>query len=88
MVLDVTSNDRTWEAGGFWRWTAFGLLAGLVAADSWAALEMARDDSGDGSMIGPFIPLVIVGAAGGVGGGLIGAIVYTASHPHGEPSPQ
>jgi hypothetical protein len=46
---------------------------------------MASNKS-DGSMIGPVIPLLIVGAAGGTGGGLIGAIAYTASHPAPEPA--
>jgi hypothetical protein len=87
VVFGVAPNEGTWQAEGFWRWTAVGLLAGAVAADTWVALQMASD-SGDGSMIGPFIPLVIVGVAGGVGGGVIGAIAYTASHPRSEPSPQ
>lgn len=87
VAFDVSSNEGTWQAGAFWRWTAIGLLVGAVAADGWVALEMARNHSDDG-MIPPIIPLAIVGAAGGVGGGLIGAIAYTASHPGGGQTPQ
>jgi hypothetical protein len=88
VLRNVPPNDNTWHAGGFWRWTAVGLLAGAIAADGWAALQMASNNSGDGGMISPVIPLVIVGAAGGVGGGVIGAIAYTASHSPAEQAPR
>ena len=86
VLRKVPPNNNAWQAGSFWRWTAVGLLAGALAADGWAALQMAHSD--DGSMTGPIFPLVFFGAVGGVGGGLIGAIAYTASHPGAQPSPQ
>ena len=78
-------ND-SWRTRDFWTWTGLGVLAGAVVADGWVALEIARNHSDD-AMIPPIVPLAIFGAAGGVGGGLIGAIAYTASHPKPEPSP-
>lgn len=80
-------NEDTWRTRDLWKWIGIGALGGFIAADACTALVMARDHS-EGGMIPPIIPLAIIGAAGGVGGGLIGAIGYTALHPSPEPSPQ
>jgi len=80
-------NGDSWKASGFWTWTGLGALLGVVVADGWVAMEIARNHSDDG-MISPVIPLVYFGAAGGAAGGLLGAIGYTASHPGAEPPPR
>jgi hypothetical protein len=82
--LDVAPNGDSWQTGEFWRWTGIGVLAGAVVGAGWVALQIASSKSDDG-MISPVIPLLIVGAAGGVGGGLIGALAYVGSHPAPEP---
>ena len=79
-------NDDTWRTRDLWKWTGIGTLGGVIAAEGWVALEIARNHADDG-MIVPIVPIVLIGAAGGAGGGLIGAIAYTASHPSPGPSP-
>ena len=79
-TLGVAPNGDTWQTREFWHWTGIGVLTGAVVGAGWLALEMASSKS-DGSMIGPAIPLLIVGTVGGAGGGLIGAIAYVAAHP-------
>ena len=79
-------NEDTWRTRDLWKWIGIGFLGGAIVADGWAALEMARNN--EDIMIPPIIPLAIVGAMGGAGGGLIGAIAYTAAHPNPERSPQ
>lgn len=64
---------------GFWTWTGIGFLVGAVAAGTRAGVQIAHSD--DGAFISPVAVVITVAGVGGVGGGLVGAVVYAGSHP-------
>lgn len=78
-------NDNTWRTRDCWKWVGIGALVGAAAAGALLALDTAHDHSDDGMML-PIVGVVIVGA-GGVGGGLGGALVYALAHPAPAQSP-
>jgi hypothetical protein len=65
---------------GMWTWTGIGCLVGAAAAATWAGVQAAHS-GGDAVGISPAVGVIIIAGAGGVGGGLLGAVLYAGSHP-------